>query len=150
MCKNENVIKITSLTEENLQQAHDLCEMCFAQNVSFEDVKTIYDKVKSDDHYECLVATFNDKVVGYTTAVIAHNIFDGLKPFMALWFVCVHPEYRRIHIGTKLFNKIESIARERNCELIYFTSESDNVDAHKFYESLGYDSAREKAFCKLL
>lgn len=140
---------ITRLNEQNLQETHKLCEKCFKQNVNFDDIKTIYDKVKNDNHYECLVAMLNDKVVGYTTAVVAYNIFDGLKPFMTLWFVCVHPEYRRMYIGTKLFQEIESIAKKRDCELIYFTSEFDNENAHKFYEKLGYNSQKEKAFYKL-
>lgn len=150
MPDTENEVKITRLTDETLQQTHELCEICFAENAKFEDVKTVYDKVKNDDHYECLVAMLNGKVAGYTTAVIAHNIFDGLRPFMTLWFVCVHPEYRRKHIGAKLFNEIENIAEKRNCELICFLSEFDNEGAHKFYESLGYDSQKEKAFYKSL
>lgn len=149
MYKTDNKVEITRLTEKNLRQTHDLCEICFSQNVHFEDIKNIYNKVKDDNHYECVVAILNDTVVGYATAVIAHNIFDGLKPFMTLWFVCTHPEYRRMHIGTKLFNEIENIAKKRNCELIYFTSEFANKDAHKFYEKLGYDSNKEKAFYKL-
>lgn len=37
-----------------------------------------------------------------------------------------------------------------NCELIYFTSKSDNVGAHAFYKRLGYDMNAEKAFIKEL
>ena len=69
---------------------------------------------------------------------------------MTLWWVGTHPDYRHMGIGTKLFEKIEEIARENNCELIYFTSKSDNVGAHAFYKRLGYDMNAEKAFIKEL
>ena len=45
---------------------------------------------------------------------------------------------------------VEEIARENNCELIYFTSESDNVGAHAFYKRLVYDMNAEKTFMKEL
>ncbi len=55
-------------------------------------------------------------------------------------------DYRHSGIGTKLFEKIEEIARENNCELIYFTSKSDNVGAHAFIKDYGwYDMNAEKA-----
>ena len=53
---------------------------------------------------------------------------------MNLWWVGVHPNYRRMKIASKLFEKIEEIAHECNCELIFFTSENDNINAHEFYK----------------
>ncbi|HEC62708.1 MAG TPA: hypothetical protein ENI27_10730 [bacterium] len=34
--------------------------------------------------------------------------------------------------------KLENIATERNCSYIIFVTESDRVEAHRFYQSLGY------------
>lgn len=100
--------------------------------------------------YRFLVAKSEGKIVGYTSVTMAYNLFDGKNPFMTLWWVGTHPDYRHSGIGTKLFEKIEEIARENNCELIYFTSKSDNVGAHAFYKRLGYDMNVEKAFIKEL
>lgn len=90
------------------------------------------------------------KIVGYTSATMAYNLFDGKRPFMTLWWVGTHPEYRRKGIATKLFEKIEEIARKNNCELIYFTSAQDNIGAHNFYQKLGYNMNSDKAFVKEL
>ena len=98
--------------------------------------------------YRFLVAKLEDKIVGYTSVTMAYNLFDGKRPFMTLWWVGTLPEYRNMGIATKLFQKIEEIAIENNCELIYFTSKSDNVGAHTFYKNLGYDMNVEKAFMK--
>ena len=80
--------------------------------------------------------------------IIFYNLFDGKRPLATLWFVCVHPDYRRRKIATSLFKKIEEIAVEKNCELIYITSEMNNLSAHQFYESIGYNQNLEKAFYK--
>ena len=105
---------------------------------------------KNKNMYRFLVAKSEGKIVGYTSVTMAYNLFDGKNPFMTLWWVGTHPDYRHSGIGTKLFEKIEEIARENNCELIYFTSKSDNVGAHAFYKRLGYDMNAEKAFIKEL
>lgn len=143
-------IEIEILKDHDLQECHKLCEMVFRENVDFKDIRIIYQEIKNDRHYRLLVAKEKEtqRIVGYTTVVIAHNLFDGKRPFMTLWFVCVHPDYRELGIGHALFKKIEKLAVEENCELIYFTSESDNIVAHKFYEKCGYDSKVEKAFYK--
>lgn len=49
---------------------------------------------------------------------------------MTLWWVGTHPNYRRKKVATKLFQEVEKIAVENNCELIYFTSENYRVGAH--------------------
>ena len=42
-----------------------------------------------------------------------------------------------VNAAIKTDNK--EIAIENNCELIYFTSENDNKDAHEFYQKMGYN-----------
>jgi GNAT superfamily N-acetyltransferase len=81
---------------------------------------------------------------------MAYNLFDGKRPLMTLWWVGTHPKYRHKGIATQLFKKIEEIAKENNCELIYFTSENSRKGAHQFYEKMGYDMNDSKAFIKKL
>ena len=102
------------------------------------------------DTYRYLVAKVDGKIVGYTSCIIGYNLFDGKHPFMTLWYVGTHPDYRRKGVATKLFQTIEEIARENHCELIYFTSEMYRKDAHAFYEKMGYDQNKSKAFIKYL
>lgn len=102
------------------------------------------------DTYRFLVAKWDGKIVGYTSVIMAYNLFDGKKPFMTLWWVGTHPKYRHKGIATKLFKRIEEIAIENECELIYFTSEENNYGAHEFYQKLGYNMHLDKAFVKML
>ena len=59
--------------------------------------------------------------MAYTSINIFHNLFDGRRPIMTLWYVCVSKEVRRKGVGRLLFREIEKIARENDCEIIYFT-----------------------------
>ena len=67
-----------------------------------------------------------------------------------LWYVCVSKEVRRKGVGRLLFREIEKIARENDCEIIYFTCLQENTRAQNFYRSLGYTDEKEKAFVKYL
>ncbi|MCI9286390.1 MAG: GNAT family N-acetyltransferase [Clostridia bacterium] len=141
---------IEDLKYEDIAECYELCKECFNEEYGLEEVQDLYKEISKQSNYRFLVAKVNNKIVGYTSAIMAYNLFDGKRPFMTLWWVCTHPSYRRQGVATKLFNRIEEIAIENNCELIYFTSEVERTGAHKFYESMGYKSNSDKAFIKML
>ncbi len=141
---------IEDLKYEDIAECYELCKECFNEEYGLEEVQDLYKEISKQSNYRFLVAKVNNKMVGYTSVIMAYNLFDGKRPFMTLWWVCTHPNYRRQGVATKLFNRIEEIAIENNCELIYFTSEVERTGAHKFYESMGYKSNSDKAFIKML
>ncbi len=133
-------IIIEDLKYEDIEECYELNKLIFDEEHGLEDVKELYKKIhENKTNYRFLVAKLDNKIVGYTSCIIAYNLLDGKRPLMTLWWVGVHPDYRRRGIATKLFEKIEEIAIENNCELIYFTSENDNKDAHEFYQKMGYN-----------
>ena len=141
---------IEDLKYEDIAECYELCKECFNEEYGLEEVQDLYKEISKQSNYRFLVAKVNNKMVGYTSVIMAYNLFDGKRPFMTLWWVCTHPNYRRQGVATKLCNRIEEIAIENNCELIYFTSEVERTGAHKFYESMGYKSNSDKAFIKML
>lgn len=144
-------IVIEDLKYENIDECFDLTMSVFNEHTSIDEVKDIYKKCYDNkEAYRFLVAKVDGRVVGYTTCTMSYNLFDGKKPFMTLWYVCTHPEYRKKGIATKMFKAVDEIAIQNNCELIYFYSSMKRVDAHRFYESMGYNSTDNKAFVKFL
>jgi ribosomal protein S18 acetylase RimI-like enzyme len=53
-------------------------------------------------------------------------------------YLAVYPEFRRRGIGTKLFALIEEEARKTGYNKVVFDVETDNKEAIKLYERLGY------------
>lgn len=132
-------IIIEDLKYEDIEECYEFNKLIFNEEYGLEEVKRLYKKIHNDTNtYRFLVAKINGKIVGYTSAIMVYNLFDGLRPIMNLWWVGTHPEYRRKGIATKLFVKIEKIAKENNCELIFFTSENYRTGAHAFYQKMGY------------
>lgn len=144
-------IIIEDLKEEDMEECYELNNLIFNEEYGLEEVKKLYTKIHNNtENYRFLVAKVNGKIVGYTSVIMAYNLFDGNRPLMTLWWVGTHPDYRHKKIGSKLFGKIEEIAKENNCELIYFTSENDRTGAHQFYQKMGYNMNESKAFIKQL
>ena len=144
-------INIEDLKYEDIEECYKLAMDVFHENNNLEDIKQLYKKYHNQkDTYRFLVAKSNGKIVGYTSCIIVYNLFDGSHPFMTLWYVCTHPDYRRKGVATKLFNEIENIAVTNNCELIYFISRINRKEAHVFYKKQGYQSDNNIAFIKYL
>ena len=141
-------IKVSLLEEKDLAECYALCELVFNENGKFEDVKKSFVELQNNKRYKFIVAKLNGKIVGYTTMIIINNLFDD-KELATLWYVCTHPDYRKMGVGRKIFEEVENIAKQENLSLIYFTSRFGNLNAHAFYNKLGYDDTKEKCFYKL-
>ena len=98
---------IEDLKYEDIAECYELCKECFNEEYGLEEVQDLYKEISKQSNYRFLVAKVNNKMVGYTSVIMAYNLFDGKRPFMTLWWVCTHPNYRRQGVATKLFNRIE-------------------------------------------
>ncbi len=142
------IIKDMDLNE--IDMAYSLTKKVFNEAYNLDEIKDLFNRIHEDKKsYRFLVAKDGDKVIGFTSCSMSYNLFDGNRPFMTLWWVCVDDDYRRLGVATKLLNKAEDIAKENNCELICFISEDFREGAHKFYIKNGY-KMNSKGFMKVL
>lgn len=61
--------------------------------------------------------------------------YDGHRGWV--YYLAVHPGYRRTGLGKRLMNAAEDWLRERGAPKIQLMVRSDNVDVIAFYEALG-------------
>ena len=143
-------IVIKDLEYQEIDEVYSLTKEVFNESYNLADIKDLYNKIHNDTKtYRFLVAKAGDKIVGYTSCSMSYNLFDGNQPFMTLWWVCTHKDYRRMKIATKLLQKAEEIAKENNCNMICFFSEDFRSDAHAFYIKNGY-KMDSKGFMKFI
>ena len=62
--------------------------------------------------------------------------FDGHRGWV--YYVAVHPDYRRRGIGSALMSKVETSLSEIGCSKLNLQIRADNAIVQSFYESLGY------------
>ncbi len=91
-------------------------------------------------HWGIISAFVNGSRIG--GAVVAHDtagsdFLEGRKEIAALWDIRVHPDFRGQGIGSELFQRAVSCARDKGCRLFKIETQNINVSACKFYARQG-------------
>lgn len=129
------------LKEEDLEEVAQLYDADSITSTNRIKMKQTFEKIKDNPDYQMVVAKYNDVVVGFACVIINHDIFEDNNPFITIWSVRVRKEYRRIKIGTKLFEYIENMAKKMDCQFICLLADTDNIAANEFYKKLNYKFA---------
>lgn len=153
MMKKKEIDKMIGLTfeqlrEEYLEEVAQLYDAERSMNTNRIKMKQTFHKIKDNQDYQMIIVKHNDEVVGFAQIFIHHDIFEENNPFITIWSVRVKNKYRRQGIGTQLFQYIEELAKDKNCEFICLIAEKENIEANTFYQKLGYEC--ENGYVKVL
>ena len=86
-----------------------------------------------------LVATIADVPVALVTVHVT-PVLHRPAPVGRLTAVVVSERVRGQGVGRAIVEAAERLLAERGCEMIELTSNRSRVDAHAFYERLGYEA----------
>ena len=136
------------LKDEELEDVAKLYDADRLITTNRVKMKQTFAKIKDNQDYQMITVKNNDIIVGFAKVIIHHDIFEENNPFLTIWSVRVKKEYRRLKIGTRLFEYIEKIAKDMNCECICLIANKDNIGANQFYKELGYEN--ENGYVKYL
>ena len=98
---------------------------------------------------EVFVADDGGEVVGVCQVVVFRNIGNRGQRVAEIENVHVRSDRRSQGIGEMLIGACEALARSMDCHRVQLTSNVARIDAHRFYDRLGY-SASHKGFKKSL
>ena len=143
-------MEIRKLTEDDLADLAGLYKQFWGEKSSLQRMRTTFQRLKKKPNYLFLVAEKQNRPVGSVMGIICEELYGECRPFMVVEDVIVDKQYRRMGIASSLMKKLEKLAVENNCSYIIFVTESERIDAHRFYESLGYKSDVYKGFKKRL
>ena len=97
-------------------------------------------EIESDPRTAIYVATRDGVVVGtFQTTVLRHLLTRA----MHLESVHVHSSERGRGVGTEMMRWALDDARAKGCTRVELTSQKRRVDAHRFYERLGFVGSHE-------
>ena len=136
------------LKEDELEEVAKLYDAERPITTNRSKMKQTFAKIKDNSDYQMITVKHNASIVGFAKVTIHHDIFEENHPFITIWSVRVKKEYRRQKVGTRLFEYIENIAKDMNCEIICLIANRDNIGANQFYRKLGYKC--ENGYVKFL
>ena len=92
-----------------------------------------------------LLARFNGEFIGLCTCFFSYSTFMA-KPLINVHDIFVEESYRKKGVGRQMLNKVEEIAREKDCGKITLEVRKDNLDARELYRSLGFHDETPSVF----
>ena len=103
-----------------------------------ESYISAFREIEADKNNELIVAEFDGEVVGTLQLTITPSIsFQGSKR-ATVESVRVDEAFRSKGIGREMMLWAIQRAKERGCTSMQLTTNTDRVDAHRFYENLGF------------
>ncbi|MCX7756930.1 MAG: ribosomal protein S18-alanine N-acetyltransferase [candidate division WOR-3 bacterium] len=120
-------MKIYKMSYQDLDQVMDI------ENSSFKDPwkRDFFEHDLCRRSAMLFVAKEGPKVIGYIDAWL---FGDELH----LANIAVHPEFRRMGVGSKLLKKIIELGKTKNAKYMVLEVRKSNFGAQKFYEKLGF------------
>ena len=107
--------------------------------LSLEEAVCIFARMKSYPDYRLHIAQINGKTVGTFALLIMDNLAHRGARSAILEDIVVEAGQRGQGIGRKMMAYAASLCQKRGCYKMALNSNRHRVDAHRFYESLGYE-----------
>ncbi|MGI5444451.1 N-acetyltransferase family protein [Streptomyces sp. CA-243310] len=97
--------------------------------------------IDNDPNQRLVVAVREDRVVGTLQLTIVPGLSRKGASRSIIEGVRVHADERGSGLGTRFIEWAIEQSRLQNCQLVQLTSDVSRVDAHRFYERLGFTAS---------
>jgi L-amino acid N-acyltransferase YncA len=106
-----------------------------------DDYKRVFRQVQETEGHELVVAEEKGKILGTMVLIIVPNLSHGGLPWAGVENVMVDAASRRKGIGKLLMDYALAQAKKAGCYKIQLISNKSRLEAHKFYEAIGYKAS---------
>jgi GNAT superfamily N-acetyltransferase len=107
--------------------------------LDLKEASRTFERLKAYPDYRIYVALADSKVVGTFALLIMDNIAHSCAKSAILEDVVVEEKMRAQGVGKKMMTFAGELCREKRCYKMTLSSNLHRVQAHLFYESLGYE-----------
>ena len=142
------------IREINISDAKDIQKICKTSLGYDVDISTVENQIKklSCDNKNHILAVYEDentkKVIGFVHAQVYESVYSDTG--LNILGLAVDPDFRGNGVGKKLIGYIEKYAMDNGISFIRLNSANHRVEAHKFYENIGYNCDKlQKRFIKI-
>ncbi|MDF2840928.1 MAG: GCN5-related N-acetyltransferase [Clostridia bacterium] len=110
---------------------------------TFEEINGRINELMNDDEHVIYVAVNSEgNIVGWIHSYI-YKLFYAERA-AEIGGLVVDEFVRRLGVGRKLMKAVEEWARLMECVVLGLRSNSKRVEAHKFYQDMGYEKVKEQ------
>lgn len=143
---------IRKIKIEDAEAVQRLCNISLGYSVSVEIVMRQIQKLSEDvnHHY---IYVYEDEELQTVVGFVHAEVYESLYSYAGLNILglAVLPEFQGKGIGRELMHYLEVNAKNDSVSFVRLNSADYRVEAHKFYESIGYVCDKtQKRFMKRL
>jgi acetyltransferase, GNAT family len=142
------------IREIDISDAEDIQKICKTSLGYDVDISTVRNQIKklSCDNKNHILAVYEDenmkRVIGFVHAQVYESVYSDTG--LNILGLAVDPDLWGNGVGKKLMCYIEKYAMDNNMAFIRLNSANYRLEAHKFYENIGYTSDKlQKRFIKI-
>jgi GNAT superfamily N-acetyltransferase len=103
-----------------------------------DQARSIFSKIKDYPDYSLHLALLDNRAVGVFALLIMDNFGHMGAPSAVLEDVVVASDMRGQGVGARMMEYANGLCRQKGCYKMTFSSNLNRIDAHRFYESLGF------------
>lgn len=143
-------IEFSIASSDDITNIIDLCNLCFDEDTSYDYALKVFKETKESGNDIYIVGKIDQKVVAHAKITIIKTIYEKMNTYAILNHVCVHPDYRRNNIATKMLDEITKICKEKHCVAMELWSMNFRTAAHACYKNYGFTKDDAGFFSKSL
>ena len=143
---------LRNITIFDAQEIQSISNFELGYDVNLDIVKKQIRRLTNDNKHNIIIGFENEqtrKIIGFVHAELYESLY--MDTGLNILGLAVDSNFQGQGIGKKLMSSIEDYALENNISYIRLNSNVRRIDAHKFYESIGYvcDKTQKRLIKKL-
>ena len=143
---------LRNITIFDAQEIQSISNFELGYDVNLNIVKKQIKKLTEDSLHHIIIGYENEqtrKIIGFVYAELYESLY--MDTGLNILGLAVDSNFQGQGIGKKLMSAIEDYALKNNISFIRLNSNVRRVEAHKFYESIGYicDKTQKRLIKKL-
>ena len=100
-----------------------------------------FDRIDADPNQHLMVAERDGRTVGTLQLTVIPGLSRRGSSRALIEAVRIHADARGSGLGSQLIEWSIAEARRQGCVLVQLTSDATRIDAHRFYERLGFEAS---------
>ena len=143
---------LRDITIFDAQEIQKISNFELGYDVDLDIIKKQIEKLTNDNKHNIIIGFENEqtrKIIGFVHAELYESLY--MDTGLNILALAVDSNFQGQGIGRKLMSAIEDYALKNNISFIRLNSNVRRVEAHKFYESIGYicDKTQKRVIKKL-
>ena len=143
---------LRNITIFDAQEIQSISNFELGYDVNLDIVKKQIRKLTNDNKHNIIIGFENEqtrKIIGFVHAELYESLY--MDTGLNILGLAVNSNFQGQGIGKKLMSAIEDYALKNNISYVRLNSNIRRIEAHKFYESIGYvcDKTQKRLIKKL-